>query len=172
MKGNLIITSDTAQAFERSIDMMETCIKEMRRVAYNMMPEVLVESGLNIALKDYCNNINQSGALNLNYHSIGIDDSNIDQTTSIAIYRIVQELINNTIKHAAAKKAIVQVSQSEDLLTLTVEDDGIGFDPVILQRVKGIGWLNIQSRIDFLKGTLDVQSGEGKGTSVHIELNA
>jgi signal transduction histidine kinase len=53
-----------------------------------------------------------------------------------------------------------------------VEDDGIGFDPVILQRVRGIGWSNIQSRIDFLKGTLDVQSGEGKGTSVHIELNA
>lgn len=172
MKGNLIITSDTAQAFERSIDMMETCIKEMRKVAYNMMPEVLVESGLNIALKDYCNNINQSGALNLNYHSIGIDDSNIDQTTSIAIYRIVQELINNSIKHAAAKKAIVQVTQSDDLLSLTVEDDGIGFDPVILQRIKGIGWSNIQNRVDLLKGTLDVQSGKGKGTSVHIELNA
>ena len=172
MKGNLIMTPDNAQAFERSMDMLDSSIKEMRRVAHNMMPEALVKFGLNTALKDFCNDINQSGALKLNYQSIGMDNSTIDQTTSIAIYRIVQELINNTIKHAAAKKAIVQVTQSEDLLTLTVEDDGIGFDPVILQRVKGIGWSNIQSRVDFLKGTLDVQSGEGKGTSVHIELNA
>jgi signal transduction histidine kinase len=172
MKGNLILTPDTAQAFERSMDMLDSSIKEMRRVAHNMMPEALVKFGLDTALKDFCNDISQSGALKLNYQSIGMDKSNIDQTTSIAIYRIVQELINNTIKHAAAKKAIVQVTQSDDLLSLTVEDDGIGFDPVILQRVRGIGWSNIQSRIDFLKGTLDVQSGEGKGTSVHIELNA
>lgn len=172
MKENLILTPDTAQAFEHSLDMLETCIKEMRRVANNMMPEALVKFGLNTALKDFCNDINQSGAIKLNYQSIGMDNSNIDQTTSIAIYRIVQELINNSIKHAAAKKAKVQVTQLDDLLSLTVEDDGIGFDPVILQRVRGIGWSNIQSRVDFLKGTLDVQSGAGKGTSVHIELNA
>jgi signal transduction histidine kinase len=101
-----------------------------------------------------------------------MDNSTIDQTTSITIYRIVQELINNTMKHAAAKTAIVQVTKSDNQLSVTVEDDGIGFDPVILQRVRGIGWTNIQSRVDFLKGILDVQSGEGKGTSVHIEFNA
>jgi signal transduction histidine kinase len=172
MKGNLIMTPDTAQAFEHSLNMLETCIKEMRRVAYNMIPEVLVEFGIDTALKDFCNEINQSGSLKINYRSAGMENSIIDQPTSIAIYRIVQELINNTIKHAAAKKAIVQVSQSDDVLSLTVEDDGIGFDPVILQRIRGIGLSNIQSRVDFLKGTLDVQSGSGKGTSVHIELNA
>ena len=168
MKGNLIITSDTAQAFERSIDMMETCIKEMRRVAYNMMPEVLVESGLNIALKDYCNNINQSGALNLNYYSIGIDDSNIDQTTSIAIYRIVQELINNSIKHAAAKKAIVQVTQSEDLLSLTVEDDGIGFDTKTIN--EGIGIQNMQQRIKSLHGKININSIQKNSTCINISI--
>lgn len=136
-----------------------------------MMPEALVKFGLDTALKDFCNDINQSGALNLSYQSIGMNNSTVDQTTSITIYRIVQELVNNTMKHAAAKTAIVQLTLSNDLLSLTVEDDGIGFDPVILHRVRGIGWTNIQSRVDFLKGTLDVQSGEGKGTSVHIELN-
>ncbi len=171
MKGNLIMTPDNAQAFERSMDMLDSSIKEMRRVAHNMMPEALVKFGLDTALKDFCNDIHQSGALKLNYQSIGMTNSSIDQTTAITLYRIVQELINNTMKHAAAKTAIVQLTLSNDLLTLTVEDDGIGFDPVILQGARGIGWTNIQSRVDFLKGTLDVQSGEGKGTSVHIELN-
>ena len=172
MKGNLIMTPDNAQAFERSMDMLDSSIKEMRRVAHNMMPEALVKFGLDTALKDFCNDINQTGALKINYQSIGLANEVIDQTTAITIYRIVQELINNTIKHAAAKTAIVQVTKSNGQLSVTVEDDGKGFDPIILQGVKGIGWTNIQSRVDFLKGTLDVQSADGKGTSVHIELNA
>ena len=75
------------------------------------------------------------------------------------------------MKHAAAKNAIVQVSKANKQLSITVEDDGKGFDTTILQGTKGIGWTNIQSRVNFLKGTLDVQSAAGKGTSVHIELN-
>jgi len=171
MKGNLIMTPDNAQAFERSMDMLDSSIKEMRRVAHNMMPEALVKFGLDTALKDFCNDINQSGALKVNYQSIGLENSHIDQTTAITIYRIVQELINNTMKHAAASTAIVQVTKSNGQLSVTVEDDGKGFDPVILQQAKGIGWTNIQSRIDFLKGKLDIQSATGRGTSVHIELN-
>ena len=172
MKGNLVMTAENAQAFERSMDMLDSSIKEMRRVAHNMMPEALVKFGLDTALKDFCNDINQSGALKINYQSIGVENEMIDQTTAITIYRIVQELINNTIKHAAAATAIVQVTKTNGQLAVTVEDDGKGFDPVILQGVKGIGWTNIQSRVDFLKGKLDVQSGPDKGTSVHIELNA
>jgi signal transduction histidine kinase len=171
MKGNLIMTPDNAQAFERSMDMLDSSIKEMRRVAHNMMPEALVKFGLDTALKDFCNDINQSGALKINYQSIGMENAAVEQTTAITIYRIVQELINNTIKHAAAKTAIVQVTKSNNQFSITVEDDGKGFNPVILQSAKGIGWTNIQSRVDFLKGTMDVQSDEGKGSSVHIELN-
>jgi signal transduction histidine kinase len=172
MKGNLILTPENAQAFERSMDMLDSSIKEMRRVAHNMMPEALVKFGLDTALKDFCNDINQSGALKVNYQSIGMENAAVDQTMAISIYRIVQELINNTMKHAAAKTAIVQVTKSNGQLAITVEDDGKGFDPVILQQARGIGWTNIQSRIDFLKGTMDVQSANGKGTSVHIELNS
>ncbi len=170
MKGNLVMTPDNAQAFERSMDMLDSSIKEMRRVAHNMMPEALVKFGLDTALKDFCNDINQSGALKINYQSIGMENAAINQTTAITIYRIVQELINNTIKHAAAKTAIVQLAKTEGRVAVTVEDDGKGFDAVLLQKAKGIGWTNIQSRVEFLKGTMDVQSGEGKGTSVHIEL--
>ena len=171
MKGNLIMTPENTQAFERSMDMLDSSIKEMRRVAHNMMPEALVKFGLDTALKDFCNDINNSGALQVSYQSIGLQNLVIDQTTAITIYRIVQELINNTMKHAAAKTAIVQVSKINNDINITVEDDGKGFNPVILQQSKGIGWSNIQSRVEYLKGKLDVQSEPGKGTSVQIELN-
>jgi signal transduction histidine kinase len=170
MKGNLIMTPDNQQAFERSMDMLDSSIKEMRRVAHNMMPEALVKFGLDTALKDFCNDISQSGALKVNYQSMGLEDAVIDQTTGITIYRIVQELLNNTMKHAAAKTAIVQVSKTGGLLSVTVEDDGKGFDTSILKQSKGIGWSNIQHRIEFLKGKLDVNSQKEKGTSVLIEL--
>ena len=171
MKGNLVMTPDNAQAFERSMDMLDSSIKEMRRVAHNMMPEALVKFGLDTALRDFCNDINQSGAIRATYQSIGLENAVIEQTTAVTIYRIVQELINNTMKHAAAKTAIVQVSKTNGAISITVEDDGKGFNPVILQGTKGIGWSNIQSRVEYLKGKLDVQSEPGKGTSVHIELN-
>lgn len=170
MKGNLIMTPENHQAFERSMDMLDSSIKEMRRVAHNMMPEALVRFGLDTALKDYCHDLNQGGALQVSYQSIGLADENPDQTTGITIYRIVQELIGNTLKHAAAKTAIVQVTKANGLLDLTVEDDGKGFDTTLLRQSKGIGWTNIQHRVDFLKGKLDVRSAPGKGTSVHIEF--
>lgn len=171
MKGNLVMTPDNAQAFERSIDMLDSSIQEMRRVAHNMMPEALVKFGLDTALKDFCNDINQSGALKVNYQSIGLGNEEVEQITAITIYRIVQELLNNIIKHAAATNAIVQVSKMDDVLSVTVEDDGKGFDTEILKHTKGIGWSNIQNRIEFLKGKMDVNSQPGKGTSVLIEIN-
>lgn len=170
MKGNLIMTPDNAQAFERSMDMLDSSIKEMRRVAHNMMPEALVKFGLDTALKDFCNDINRSGALQVTYQSIGLENTVTDQTVAITIYRIVQELINNIIKHAAAKTAVVQVSKTDGEISITVEDDGKGFDPAILKQPRGIGWSNIQSRVEYLKGKLDVQSEPFKGTSVLIEL--
>ena len=171
MKGNLVMTPDNAQAFERSMDMLDSSIREMRRVAHNMMPEALVKFGLDTALRDFCNDINQSGALKINYQSIGLKEHEPEHTIAITIYRIVQELINNTLKHAAATTALVQVTRMNNTITITAEDDGKGFDTIILQRAGGIGWTNIQSRVDFLKGRIDVQSEKGRGTSVHIELN-
>ncbi len=170
MKGNLVLTPENQQAFERSMDMLDSSIREMRRVAHNMMPEALVRFGLDTALNDFCNDINQSGALNINYQAIGLEGTLIDQTTAITLYRIVQELINNTMKHAKATSAIVQLTRSQGQLSLTVEDNGKGFDTDILKENKGNGWVNIQNRVEFLKGKLDITSKEGEGTSVHIEL--
>ncbi len=171
MKGNLIMTPDNAQAFERSIDMLDSSIKEMRRVAHNMMPEALVKFGLDTALKDFCNDINRSGALQVNYQSIGMGSGKLDQTTAITIYRIAQELLNNVIKHAAATSAIVQVSRTNGSISLTVEDDGSGFDTTAIKAAQGVGWLNIQSRVEYLQGKLDLRSAPGEGTSVMVEIN-
>ena len=171
MKKNQIMTPENQQAFERSIDMLDSSINEMRRVAHNMMPEALVKFGLDTALNDFCSDVNQTGVLQVSYQSIGIKEEQFEQITAITIYRIVQELINNTMKHAAARSAIVQVSKTNEVISITVEDDGKGFDTTMLEGVKGIGWNNIKSRVDYLKGKLDVRSEPGKGTSVHIELN-
>ena len=170
MKGNLVMTPDNAQAFERSMDMLDSSIKEMRRVAHNMMPEALVKFGLDTALKDFCNDINLTGVLRISYLSMNVENVMIDQTTAITVYRIVQELINNTIKHSGAANAIVQLTNSNNILSLTVEDDGKGFDKNLLNAAEGIGWSNIQNRVDFLKASLDVKTENGKGTSVLIEL--
>ncbi|WP_300603591.1 ATP-binding protein [Niabella sp.] len=172
MQGNLIMTPENQLAFERSMDMLDSSIKEMRRVAHNMMPESLVKFGLDTALRDFCNSIRQSGALHLVYQSIGMEQAPVKQTTAVTVYRIVQELIHNVLKHAAAAHAVVQVSYANGLFSVTVEDDGRGADPAKLLHSGGIGWQNIQNRVDFLKGTLDVQTQEGKGMSVFIEIPA
>ena len=170
MQGNLVMTPDNALAFNRSMDMLDSSIKEMRRVAHNMMPEALVKFGLDIALKDFCTDINLTGALKVNYQSIGMDNVNLDNTTSITIFRIVQELLNNTMKHAQANNALVQLAKIEQNISITVEDDGIGFNTELLNNVEGIGWSNIKNRVDFLKGKWDIQSTPNSGTSVHIEF--
>jgi two-component system NarL family sensor kinase len=172
MKGNLIMTPEYQLAFERSMDMLDSSIREMRRVAQNLMPEALVRFGLDTALRDFCEDVNRSGTLKVVYQSIGLEALPVDQTTAISIYRIVQELLNNTIKHASANTAIVQLSKTTTGIDITVEDDGKGFDTSILKAGKGLGWSAIQTRVDYLKGRLDIQSVPGKGTSVHIEIVA
>jgi len=173
MKENLIMTPDNVQAFERSIDMLDSSIREMRRVAHNMMPEILIKYGLDIALKEFCNEIDRSGVIHTNYQSIDMDKTTVSQTTAVTVYRIVQELVNNAIKHAGAENVLVQahISEAEKLLALTVEDDGKGFDITVLKQSSGIGWSNIQNRVEFLKGKIDISSEPGKGTSVLIEIN-
>lgn len=173
VKENLVMTPDNAHAFERSIDMLDSSIQEMRRVAHNMMPEILLKYGLDVALKEYCAEIERSGVMHTTYQSINMDKIAISQSAAVTIYRIVQELSNNAIKHANATDILVQahVSEQEKLLTVTVEDNGKGFDPAILKQSLGMGWSNIQNRVEFLKGKIDVSSEKGKGTSVLIEVN-
>jgi len=170
MKDNLLITPDNMAVFERSLDMIDTSIRELRRVAHNMMPEMLVKFGLDEALKEYCNSINSTKLITVKYQSFGID-TRMDSSKEIIIYRIVQELLNNTLKHAAASEALVQLIKEERRLSVLVEDNGKGFDPSVLETNKGAGWTSIRSRVDYLQGRMDIKSEAGKGTTVTIDVN-
>lgn len=171
MKENLIMTPENARVFERSLDMLDTSIQEMRRVAHNLMPESIFRFGLDAALNDFCSGINESGVLKITYQSFGLGDAKPDHAISVSVYRIIQELVNNILKHAQARQALVQVTVSGNLLLVDVEDDGKGFDAGKIDGNKGIGWGNIQSRIGYLGGKLDLKSNPGEGTIVHIEIN-
>jgi signal transduction histidine kinase len=170
MKDNLIVTPDNMAVFERSLDMLDTSIKELRRVAHNMMPEMLTKFGLDEALKEYCNTINTTKLLTVKYQSLGMA-SRLEKSSEIIIYRIVQELLNNIMKHAVATEAIVQLIKEEGRLSVILEDNGKGFDTALLKSNKGAGLTSIQSRVDYLKGQLDINSEAGKGTLVNIEFN-
>jgi signal transduction histidine kinase len=171
MQGNLIMTPDNQQSFARSLDMLDNSITEMRRVAHNMLPEGLIRYGLDVALKDYVTEINKTGIVTVVYQSMGLENAGIEQTVAISIYRVVQELLNNVIKHAAANTVLVQVLKEAGKLIINVEDNGKGFDAAVIENAGGMGWKNIRSRIELLNGKVDVQSAANKGTAVNIEMN-
>ncbi len=170
MKGNLIMTPENQQAFERSMDMLDSSIKEMRRVSHNLMPEVLVRYGLDAALKDYITEINKSGIIKVIYQSMGMEEKVMEHSTSLGLYRIVQELLNNVIKHAAATEVLVQVFSEKDKLVVNIEDNGRGIDLAVMEKGEGMGWKNIRSRVDLLNGKIDIQSAPGKGAAINIEF--
>ncbi len=167
MKSNVMLNAENALMFERSLDMLDHSISELRRVAHNMMPEVLVKFGLKEALKSYCDALIQAQILTINYQVIGLEER-LPSNVEIILYRIVQELLNNTVKHAKATQVLLQLAQHEKELNITLEDNGIGFDMSDLSKYSGSGLANIRSRVEYLKGKLDIQSSAGKGTSVLI----
>jgi signal transduction histidine kinase len=169
IRENLIVTPDNIAVYERSLDMIDSSIRELRRVAHNMMPEMLMRFGLDEALRDYCQSVNSTGLLTVKYQSFGFE-SRLDSQAEIIVYRIVQELLNNILKHAAASEVLVQLVREGTRLSVLVEDNGRGFDTGILDTGKGAGWTNIRSRVEYLKGKIDVHSEAGKGTSVTIEF--
>ena len=169
MKDNLIVTSENMAVFERSLDLIDTSIAELRRIAHNMMPEGLVSYGLDEALKQYCSSINTNGMLRVTYQSVGLS-TRMAEAVEITAYRIIQELLNNVLKHAAATEATVQVVREEGRLNIVVEDNGRGFDMKSLDEKKGAGWVNIRARVDYLKGQLELNSEPGRGTQVNIEF--
>jgi len=169
MKGNMIIQERDAQLFNRSIFQLDNAIAEMRRVAHNMMPEALLKFGLSEALHDFCDGINESSELKMKYMQLGPDEP-LEKSTEVILYRIVHELTNNAIKHAAAQHILIQLNKHDRGITLTVEDDGRGFDTKQTMGVKGDGLKNVQSRVDYLKGNINIESEAGKGTSFTVEI--
>lgn len=95
----------------------------------------------------------------------------LDQSTEIIIYRIVQELLNNISKHAAATEVFVQLIREENRLSVVVEDNGKGFDANLPENKEGARLINVRSRVDYLKGQLAIHAEPGKGTLINIEFS-
>jgi len=168
MKGNIILSEENGNLFSRVLDQLDHSINEMRRVAHNMMPEALVKLGLQQAIQDYCDGLAESITTKFKVQIHGLE-KRMEESTEIVIYRIVQELLNNIVKHANATEVLVQLMRHDANLTITIEDNGNGFD-VGSSENKGSGLGNVRSRVDYLKGQMDIQSHPGKGTSIHIDF--
>lgn len=166
MRGNVIISEELAQAFERSIVLLDNAIAEMRRVAYNMMPEALAKLGLIEALKLYCDDISKSTgfAIHFEYENL---HNRIPTSQEIVVFRIIQELVNNAVKHSEGNSIIVQLYSNTQGFILEVEDNGTGMKK---SNSNGIGLQNLRNRVHYLKGKLDIRSEEGKGVSFLIEF--
>ncbi|WP_309607499.1 ATP-binding protein [Flavobacterium sp.] len=163
------LTKDNATDLKNANNQLDNSIKELRQIAQNMMPESLLKLGLNAALQDLCLRFSSSTVL-IEFHSLGIQDS-ISESQQIAIYRIVQELINNAIKHSNASNILVSCTQNGSRFFITVEDNGKGFDVKKQTSVVSMGLKNIKNRVEFLNGKLEIDSEPENGTAFNIELN-
>lgn len=157
-------TSDSSDLLQK----LDKSIHEMRRIARNLMPETLKNLGLDIALKELCESISPKN-LNMQYESYNVS-KNIPFKIQLSLYRIAQESISNVIKYAHASHLIVQISQHENTIHLTIEDNGIGFDSTKV--VYGLGIHNIKNRSALINGSVEVLSEEGKGTTITVECYA
>lgn len=168
MKGNVFLSEENATSFNNVISQLDQSIAELRRVSHNMMPEALIKYGLKEALENYCENLNVSGKIKVKLQAYGMENR-MEQSTEIVIYRIIQELLNNVIKHADAKNVLIQFVRKEGQFTLTVEDNGKGFDLKKIEKNGGAGLANVRARAEYLNGRVDIISAEGEGASVNIE---
>jgi signal transduction histidine kinase len=162
-------TETKTKDLTRVVDQLDHSISELRRIARNMMPEALLKFGLETALKEACENL-ISDKVNIRFQTYGIR-SNIPHEKQLTIYRVVQELLNNAIKHASANEILLQCSQNNDTFFITLEDNGKGFDTSAIRSFKGIGLSNVKNRVDYLNGKLEINSTVNEGTSINIELN-
>lgn len=153
------------------IHQLDHAAGELRRLARNMMPESLLYMGLEAALGDLCNAMAHSG-MQVNFQATGLR-KDYQQSFLIAVYRIVQELLANVIRHSEATEVWVHCTQEKDQFYIMVEDNGRGFDPKNdLLNKKGMGISNIRNRTELLNGQLEIDSSPGKGASFHIQLTA
>jgi len=153
---------------ESSLQRIDGAMDELRRIARSLMPEILTKYGLGEATLEYCRSLKKTGVKNVVCQVFNFQTT-MEQSRQVVLYRIMQELVNNAIKHADADQILVLLQQTGDTVFLTVEDDGKGFDVSQGSPLKGAGMTNIKARVDFLGGKIDIQSEPGTGTTITIE---
>lgn len=170
IKGNYFMEDEKSNDFNKAIDILDSSVTELRRVAHNMMPETLLNFGLKAALQDFCNQIDTTKQLKIKFQFYG-DEVRINNSLENTVYKIAMELINNSLKHADADEIFVQLIQNGSRVALTVQDNGKGFDSVAIENKKSFGLKNIRARVESFGGTIDLNSAPGKGTEILIEFS-
>ena len=154
------------QTIDDAVQLVKDSYDEMRSVTHQMMPSTLLKLGLVSAVREFINRID-SNVIHVSLHISELDDSLDDQTETV-LFRIIQESVNNVIKHARASSLSVQIFNETDSISVSIEDNGVGFDPSNMSGKWGIGLQNIQNRLAILKGSLEIDSAPGKGTLLLI----
>ena len=160
---------NTDNSLSLIVDKIDYSLVELRRIAQNMMPESLIRLGLDTAIRDL-SQLYKTPDIQIEYLSFQVR-KDIPQQNQLLIYRIVQELLSNSIKHSGASWILLQCSQNQNTFFITIEDNGKGFDNEKYSKGKGMGLENIKSRVSYLNGYIDINSNTKEGTIINIELN-
>ncbi|HEY8401579.1 MAG TPA: ATP-binding protein, partial [Cytophagaceae bacterium] len=147
--------------------LLDETIAEVRRVSNSVMPTVLIDFGLESGLKQLVNSTAKYAGFEIVYKYEKWKDCTINFETTISIYRIAQEAINNIIKYAEATKVELKVVQKDDCIEMLIIDNGKGFDLQSVKR-KGTGIQNMKERVKLQGGAIDIQSTPGKGTQITV----
>lgn len=158
------ISDDSLSHFN---ELLSTSISELRQVSYNLVPESLLKLGLENALSDLCHLLH-SETVKIEFQAFDITNT-IPISSQMNIYRIIQELLNNALKHSQCSEILVSYSQNEGSFFISVEDNGNGFDVSSIDYKTGLGIKNLKSRVELLSGTYNLESNES-GTYYNIEL--
>ncbi len=154
--------------YNEALQLLHTTLTEVRNTAHHLMPELLLRFGLAEALRIFCSNVQKASGIEIQYHYFGYVGE-LGKNNELIIYRCVQELVQNILKHSGANRALVQLSGHEDLLSITIEDNGNGLAENSMEK-KGMGLASIENSIQKLNGQFRIHSDGESGTSVEMEI--
>lgn len=159
---------DQKAAYEKIVSLVDESCREVRSVSHQMMPNALLKKGLANAIREFIDKID-SRVLKVDLFSEGLNDR-IDGNAETVLYRVIQECVNNVIKHSGANHLDISLIKDADGISVTIEDNGKGFDVTQKSNIEGIGLKNMRTRIEYLKGTIEFDSTPEKGTLVAINI--
>lgn len=162
--------NERQRVFEASSGIIDDMYGELKNICFDLMPQTLIKNGLESALKEFTDRVNDSGRLFVELNVFGLT-GRLHELQEISLYRISQEWVNNILKYSDAEKIMLQITQDEEEITLMIEDDGSGFDKDLLINSKGNGWKNLNTRTNLIKGQLELETQPDKKGSVLI-MNA
>ncbi len=164
-----IQNEEQKQAMQNALSLVDDSVKEVRAVSHNMMPNTLIKLGLASAVREFITKLGNAPTLKVDLEIVGLD-TRLDNQVETVLYRVIQEIVNNIIKHAQASQISMQLIRHETELNVMIEDNGIGFDSSKLDTFDGMGLKGIQTRIEFLNGSVHFDSSIGRGTTVIIDV--